>query len=148
MFSQTAEYALRAAVALAQDPDKPLTTAEIARRTRVPAGYLSKVLQMLTREDLIKAIRGLHGGYQLRRPAEEITILEVVNAVDPIKRIRSCPLELPEHGECLCPLHRRMDDALEQVETALGASTLTELLNEATASTPLCPSPGRFLGSD
>lgn len=74
MFSQTAEYALRATVALAQDPDQPLTTAELARRTKVPQGYLSKVLQMLTREGLVRAIRGLHGGYQLSRPAIQITI--------------------------------------------------------------------------
>lgn len=141
MFSQTIEYALRAAIAMAQDPDQPLTTAQIAERTKVPASYLSKVLQTLTRARLIKAIRGLHGGYQLARPAEQVTILTVVNAVDPIARIHTCPLDLPEHGERLCPLHRRMDDAMAQVEAALGASTLAEMVREPAASMPLCPGP-------
>ncbi len=148
MFSQTAEYALRAAVALAQDPDKPLTTAQIAIRTKVPSGYLSKVLQLLTKAGLIRAIRGLHGGYQLRESPDKLTILNVVNAGDPIKRIKTCPLDLPEHGTCLCPLHRRMDDALGEVEKALAASTLAELVAEPSASTPLCPGPGRFLGDE
>ena len=143
MFSQTAEYALRACIALAQSPDLPLTTLEIARRTRVPAGYLSKVLQMLARARLIRAIRGLHGGYQLHRSAALLKILDVINAVDPIRRIRTCPLDLPEHGACLCPLHRRMDNALAAVESALGASTLAEILSEPAASIPLCPGPGR-----
>lgn len=141
MFSQTAEYALRAAVAMAQDPEKPLTTMQIAEQTKVPPGYLSKILQTLTRARLIKAIRGLHGGYQLRRPAAQITILEVINAVDPIERIRTCPLELPDHGECLCPLHQRMDDALAQVEQALAASNLAEIVNAPTLSIPLCAAP-------
>src|SRR5690606_7946769 len=128
MFSQTAEYALRATVALAQQPDNPLTTAEIARITKVPAGYLSKVLQMLAREKIIRAIRGLHGGYQLLRPAEELTIFDVVNAVDPIKRIHSCPLGLAAHGAQLCPLHRRMDDAMAAIQEALSATTLAEVV--------------------
>jgi Rrf2 family protein len=139
MFSQTAEYALRAAIAMAQLPDELLTTAELARRTKVPQGYLSKVLQMLTREGLATANRGLHGGYRLLRPAAEITIFDVVNAVDPFQRIRSCPLGLREHGARLCPLHRRLDDALADVQRAFESTTLEEIIREPSASVPLCP---------
>lgn len=139
MFSQTAEYALRATVALAQQPDEPLTTTELARRTKVPRGYLSKVLQMLVREGLVTAIRGLHGGYKLRRPASETTIFDVVDAVDSFQRITSCPLGLSEHGDCLCPLHRRLDEALAEVEFALGSTTLEEIVREPSSSVPLCP---------
>lgn len=128
MFSQTLEYALRAMVALAQEPERPLTTAQITEYTRVPAGYLSKVLQTLVKTGLIKATRGLHGGYELLRPVADITILEIVSAVDPIKRIRTCPLDIPEHGQKLCLLHRKMDDALAEVERAFDACTLADLV--------------------
>lgn len=130
MFSQTTEYALRAVVTLAEAADRPLTTAEIAEQTRVPAGYLSKVLQTLGRAGLITAARGLRGGYRLSRPAHAICMLEVVNAVEPLGRVHTCPLGLPEHTS-LCPLHRRIDDAVASIERQLESTTLQELIAPA-----------------
>jgi Rrf2 family transcriptional regulator, nitric oxide-sensitive transcriptional repressor len=77
----------------------------------------------------------------LGKPAAELTILEVVNAVEPLKRIRTCPLGLEAHGTNLCPLHSRLDAALATVEAALGGTTLAEVLAEPTRSVPLCPFP-------
>lgn len=141
MFSQTVEYALRAAVYLADQASEPQTTEQIAAVTRVPHAYLSKVLQGLARGGIVTSQRGLHGGFVLARPAARITILEVVNAVDPIRRIRECPLGFASHGVNLCPLHRRLDDALASVEKAFGDSTLAEVLAEPTRSVPLCSMP-------
>lgn len=141
MFSQTAEYALRAMACMARFPERPLTTAEIAQVTMVPPGYLSKVLQQLSKSGLVAAMRGLRGGYRLRRPPEEITILQVVNAVDPIERIHTCPLGLPEHGTRLCRLHRRLDDAIAHVEQALGGTTLGDVVRLPDDDLPLRPGP-------
>ena len=82
----------------------------------------------------------------LARPATELTILEVVNAVEPIRRITTCPLGIASHGVNLCPLHKRMDDALAMVEKAFRESTLAEVLAEPTTSVPLCAFPGVPLG--
>jgi Rrf2 family protein len=128
IFSQTSEYALRAVVELAKHAEAPLTTQQIAKTTKVPAGYLQKVLQCLGRANLVCSQRGLHGGYFLNRAAGEITVLDVVNAVDPIQRITCCPLDLKEHGERLCTLHQRMDSAIGKMEEALGESTIADLL--------------------
>jgi Rrf2 family transcriptional regulator, nitric oxide-sensitive transcriptional repressor len=117
------------------------TTDQVAEATRVPRAYLSKVLQCLGRAKLVHAQRGLGGGMTLTKPAARITILEVVNAVEPIQRIRTCPLELAAHGVHLCPLHRRLDSALEMVEAAFQHTTLAEILAEPTRSIPLCPFP-------
>jgi Rrf2 family protein len=141
MFSQTTEYALRIIVFLASREGKPATTREIAHFTRVPEGYLSKVLQGLSRAGMVSSQRGLHGGSVLRRPPGEITILDVINSVDPLPRIRSCPLGLRTHGVNLCPLHKRLDGAMEQVEKAFADSTIADLLAEPTSSTPLCEMP-------
>ena len=141
MFSQTVEYALRAVVHLAGEAPQAQTTDQIAKATRVPRAYLSKVLQSLGRGGLVHSQRGLGGGMTLTKSPENLTILEVVNAVEPIQRIRTCPLGLASHGVRLCPLHKRVDNALAMVEEAFGNSTLAEVLAEPTRSKPLCPFP-------
>jgi Rrf2 family nitric oxide-sensitive transcriptional repressor len=142
VISQTAEYALRAIVYLADQADAPQTTQQIAEVTRVPAGYLAKVMQGLSRAGLVRAQRGLHGGFTLAMSAQELTVLDVVQAVDPVQRIKHCPLGIKGH-ESLCPLHRRLDNAAAMVEKALGSSTIAELLLEpkrGRSPKPLCSS--------
>ena len=141
MFSQTVEYALRAVVHLANEAPAGRTTDQIAEATRVPRAYLSKVLQSLRRAGIVHSQRGLGGGMTLTKASDEITILEVVNAVEPLQRIHTCPLGLAAHGVRLCPLHRRLDNALAMVEEAFGNSTLAEVLAEPSRSKLLCPFP-------
>lgn len=138
MFSQTVEYALRAVVHLADQAPSPRTTDQIATATQVPKAYLSKVLQGLGHAKIVQSKRGLGGGMILTKSPAELTILEVVNAVEPIGRIRECPLGLASHGVRLCPLHRRLDNALASVEEAFQKTTLAEILAEPTQSPPLC----------
>ena len=140
MISQTAEYALRAVVFLAHE-DESKTTQQIADVTRVPAGYLSKVLQSLVRSGLVESQRGIGGGISLAKRPEKITVLEVVNAVDPVQRIVTCPLGIKSHGANLCPMHRRLDDATALVERAFRKSTIAELIKEPAQSKPLCEFP-------
>jgi len=88
MLSQTAEYALRAIVVLAGDTTASWTAQTIAAKTLVPHDYLIKVLQPLTKAGLVTAQRGRNGGFALTRPPEQINVLDVLNAVDPLKRIK------------------------------------------------------------
>ncbi len=138
MFSQTVEYALRAVVHLADQAPSARTTDQIATATLVPKAYLSKVLQGLCQANIVRSQRGLGGGMTLVKPPTELTILDVVNAVEPVGRIRECPLGLKAHGVKLCPLHKRMDNALAMVEDAFRKTTLAEILAEPTTSRPLC----------
>lgn len=145
MLSQTAEYALRAMVCLASHPGKSLVTQQIAEATKVPAGYLSKVLQSLGRGGLVHSQRGLHGGFTLTRPASQINILDIINTVDPLKRIHTCPVGVASHGQKLCPLHRSLDQAMALIEEAFRKHTLAHLLQDPSTSRPLglpqCPGP-------
>ncbi len=143
MFSQTVEYALRAVVHLADHAPAARTTDQIATATLVPKAYLSKVIQGLSRAGVVRSKRGIGGGVVLVKTPAELTILDVVNAVEPIARIRQCPLGLKTHGIHLCPLHKRMDNALATVEAAFRATTLAEVLAEPTNSPPLCELPMR-----
>jgi Rrf2 family nitric oxide-sensitive transcriptional repressor len=141
MFSQTVEYALRAVVHLADASPSPRTTEQIAAATLVPKAYLSKVIQGLCRARIVQSKRGIGGGIALVKSPSKLTILDVVNAVEPIARIRQCPLGLKTHGLRLCPLHKRMDSALAMVEAAFRDTTLAEVLAEPSSSHPLCELP-------
>lgn len=146
MFSQTVEYSLRAVVHLAAQGQVPQTTQQIAEATRVPPAYLSKVLQGLCRAGIVRSQRGVGGGMSLVKAPADLTILEVVDAVDPIRRIKKCPLGLASHGLRLCPLHKRLDDALATVQRAFAETTLAEVLSEPTSSVPLCEFPAVHRG--
>jgi Rrf2 family protein len=141
LISQTVEYALRAVVYLADHLEMPLTTQQIAAVTRIPQAYLSKVMQNLSRAGLVESRRGLHGGFTLSRSPEQLTIWDVMDAVEPLRRIRTCPLGLESHRIRLCPLHKKLDDALAQIEQVMRDTTLAEILAEPTTSKPLCPFP-------
>lgn len=138
MFSQKVEYALRAVAHLANESPSARTVEQIARATKVPQAYLAKVVQELVRGGVLRSQRGIGGGISLVKTPDKITILDVVNAIDPIHRITRCPLEIESHGFHLCPLHRRVDDALAMVEKAFSSTTLGEVLSEPGTVSPLC----------
>jgi Rrf2 family transcriptional regulator, nitric oxide-sensitive transcriptional repressor len=140
MFSQTAEYAMRAMACLALNPDRLVPTPDLAKETKVPPNYLAKVLQQLAVAELITGRRGVGGGYMLARPADQIDLLEVINAVDSLKRITTCPLGIASHGTSLCPLHRRLDEAARVVIEIFEGISLADLLSDPSTSKPLCNS--------
>lgn len=148
MISQTAEYALRATVVLGSQEGRPITTQSIARASQVPEGYLSKVLQAMGRAGLVEARRGLRGGHVLTRPLDQLTVYDVVNAVDPLQRIHHCPLRLSAHAHRLCSLHQRLDDAAAMLESYFKQTTIADLLKDQDAPIPgpLCDLP-RFAGT-
>jgi Rrf2 family transcriptional regulator, nitric oxide-sensitive transcriptional repressor len=138
MLSQTAEYALRAVVALAASSREALTAHEIAARSHVPLDYLSKVMRLLSRAGLVRSQRGRGGGFMTVRPSHQLTVLEVVSAVDPLQRIKTCPLGLAAHGENLCSLHRTLDDAVRSVEEAFRATTVDSLVGRSICKREAC----------
>jgi Rrf2 family protein len=138
MFSQTVEYSLRSAVALAQHYGEPCTAMKLSEVTEVPAPYLAKVLQGLVRAGLVTSRRGLHGGFMLAKSPRELTIWDIIQAVEPFQRIRECPLHIQSHRGGLCPLHRRLDDAMEIVESSFRRTTLADLVQAEEGRAPLC----------
>lgn len=127
MISSTAKYALRAIVYLAGQPDRYVNRTEISDATLVPHEYLLKVLNQLDAANFVESRRGPGGGYRLKKPAEQITSLDVVLAVDSIPRITECPLGIVEHKK-LCPLHQLLDEAARRVEEAFASAKISDLL--------------------
>ncbi len=121
---------MRAVLALAAGRGHSMTTQQIAEVMRVPRSYLSKVLQSLVAARLVDSKRGLTGGFVLAKQPTEISLMEILNAVNPFERIESCPLDLEAHGSDLCPLHRRLDQAMAMVQNAFENTTLAEVLSD------------------
>jgi Rrf2 family protein len=140
LLSKTAEYALRAVACFAGQPGRVASADFLAARTKVPRRYLQRVLQDLVAAELVGSRSGPGGGYELICATEELSILDVVNAVSPLERIRSCPLGLSTHTE-LCPLHAELDRAYAATEAAFRGVTVQELVDSANPIIPLCEIP-------
>lgn len=137
MLPKTAEYALRATVWLGRNPDRHESADNLAAVTQVPRRYLHKVLQELVAADLVRSQPGPGGGYGLAKMPSAIRILDVVNAVAPLERIRSCPLGLSSHTK-LCPLHKELDSVYASIEKSLARVTIGQLLKSTRDIVPLC----------
>ncbi len=137
MLPKTAEYALRMVACLARNPEQVESADRIAEQTKVPRRYLHKVLQDLVRAGLVRSRSGPGGGYSLAISAKKLSILDVVNAVTPLERIRECPLGLKSHTS-LCPLHKELDRAYAATEKAFAGVTLDQLLRSSSKIVALC----------
>lgn len=138
MISQSVEYALRGVVTIAQHDGGPCTARQIAAITQVPAPYLSKLMQGLVRSGLVRSQRGVRGGFVLNKEPTDLTVWDVIDAVEPIRRIEQCPLGITSHSMTLCPLHHRLDRAIGMLENELRATTIAELLGGPESVSPLC----------
>lgn len=137
MLSKTAEYALRVIACLAFDPEVPQSADVLSEKTQVPRRYLQKVLKDLAKAHLVHSRSGPGGGYAILKSARTITILDVINAVAPLERIRHCPLGLKSHTR-LCPLHRELDKAYAATEQAFSNVTIAQVLRSTGDVVPLC----------
>jgi len=140
MLSKTAEYALRAIACLGSQPGVASSADRLAEQTKVPRRYLNRVLQDLAADGLVTSRPGPGGGYVLTRDADKVTLLDVVNSVAPIERIRECPLGLQSHRQ-LCPLHAELDKAYAATEAAFRNVTIGELVGSTNPIVPLCEVP-------
>lgn len=124
MVSQTAEYALQAVLYLAHHNGGPAIAQDIAEATGVPKGYLHKILRRLGKAGVLGSQRGVGGGYLLLRAAEQITVLEIIEATDLSKARPSAQL-----SEETDPVHRLIDRAARKVSEVFGATTVQNLID-------------------
>ena len=127
MFLQTSEYAIRALAILARYPrDRFILVNTLATNADLPRHYLSKILQNLVRMQILESRKGSHGGFRLKHDPDEITLYDIVNAIENLSQTRRCLLC---HDECsddrACPLHefwvKQTSDYLSTLQsTSLG----------------------------
>lgn len=93
--SARVDYALRASAELAVAGDRPVTAVQLAQAQQIPPKFLENILGQLRRSGLIRSQRGPEGGYWLARPADQISMADIIRAIDgPLLGVRG---ERPEH---------------------------------------------------
>ncbi|MBW8011911.1 MAG: Rrf2 family transcriptional regulator [Chloroflexi bacterium] len=89
--TRQADYAVRAVLYLAQiDPEKRATTKQIAKEQSIPASFLAKIIAQLTVAGLLATTRGVRGGVALAKDSNDISLLDVVEAIDGPVMVNSC----------------------------------------------------------
>jgi Rrf2 family protein len=111
--TRQADYAIRAVLYLArQEPKKAIATSTIAREMKIPPSFLAKIISQLSIAGLLNTTRGAHGGVTLSRSIHDVSLLEVVEAIDGPILLNDCvgdPGDCQFNGEC--PLHDIWSDA-------------------------------------
>jgi Rrf2 family protein len=126
--SKRGDYAVRAMLALADAGGGLLTGPRIARESNIPASFLPQVMGSLVHAGLVHGLQGRTGGYRLALPAEEISLLRIVEAVEGDSRRTSCILRGSPCGvDGLCRVHPAFFAAQDALLSQLERATLGSL---------------------
>ena len=133
MLSQTAEYALRAVLHLAQRGDQRVRVSEMAARLGIPQNYLSKILYRLAHEGVLESLRGKSGGFQLAVPPARLYLSAVVTPFDHVEERRRCLLGRPQCSDHnACAAHTRWKEVGDTVAQFFRDTTVADLLGSRT----------------
>lgn len=129
------DYAVVLLTRMSQQPERLYSAADLATDTRLPAPMVSKILKTLARERLLDSHRGVKGGYALSRSPEDVTVAEIVSAIEGPIGITECIDDTP--GECgyasLCGLRSNWNQINSAIRDALDGITLAEMAPPAPA---------------
>ncbi len=144
IYSSSCEYAIRALTYLAQKPEgKAVPIKEVAEREDLPPHFLAKIMQTLAKSGVLDSFKGPTGGFALARPAGEITLYDIVEALDDLSNYDHCAVGLAEcSDDAPCPLHNMWTGVRTAVLDYFRRTTLTDL---ATAVLEKKAGPGAVL---
>lgn len=130
-FNITTDYAIRAVVLLAAT-DKQMTTEEIGTQMGIPLNYLRKLMKKLNKSGILEVERGRHGGFSLKKEADEISLYEIVASIEPTIKINRCLEEdcyCSRHAITSCPVRKLYANIQLMFEGTLKSYTIGDLLS-------------------
>ena len=129
IYSRSSEYAIRAFVHLAQVPDgRYAMVKNIAEAEDIPAHFLAKILQQLARKGLLRSSKGPTGGFALRVDAEDIRLLDIVEALDGLAPYQQCASGLAECNDDMpCSMHDSCVALRSRIMDYLGKNSIADL---------------------
>ncbi|HVK53859.1 MAG TPA: Rrf2 family transcriptional regulator [Burkholderiales bacterium] len=135
IFSRTSQYAIQTLIYIAtQPPGRPILARDVAERLGVPAAYLAKIMQTLSKGNLLASYRGPQGGFRLRQGADKTDLMQIVNLTEGAGFVESCVLGLKICSDSTpCPMHAKWKPIKQEVLNLLQEQTL-EMLAAAVTS--------------
>jgi Rrf2 family transcriptional regulator, iron-sulfur cluster assembly transcription factor len=129
LLSKSCVYGLRASLYLAaRDDNEYVPIREMSDKLEISFHFLTKILQQLTGEGMLESYKGPNGGVRLTRSGEDISLMEVVMAIDGDYMLTECALGLPGCGVMKpCPIHEKWAETRDGIRNMLESTTLTEL---------------------
>jgi len=134
LFTKASDYAVRILCYLANTDEPVCRTHSIADGTGIPESFLAKILGQLSRAGFVRSHRGAHGGFQIARSGREITMLDVVEAVDGPVAVNLCRGREPCEYQSQCPIESAWNEAESALRASLRAHTIDELADSANGS--------------
>jgi Rrf2 family protein len=130
IYSRSTEYAIRAFVNLAQVPEgKYAMVRQIAEQEKIPAHFLAKILQLLARKGLLRSSKGPTGGFCLRLSAKEISLIQLVEALDGLTDYQKCVSGLSEcNDEAPCGMHDSWKTLRSRIMDYLEHTTIADVV--------------------
>jgi FeS assembly SUF system regulator len=137
ILSKLADYGVIIATHLALGSERQMTAATLAQEAKLPRATVAKVLKALAHAGIVASARGAAGGYRLARPANAISVAELVAAIDGAIGITQCTSHIPGcERSTFCPTRPHWHRVNQAVGAALGAVTLAEMLPPLAAFAP------------
>ncbi len=133
MFSASCHYGLQAMFYIASHSteEKNISLNEIASDKNIPQHFLSKILQLLVKHKLLISMKGPNGGFRLSRSPENITLIEIVKAIDGLDIFNQCGIGFRECNEDdPCPIHTDYSRIREHVQNLFETKTLEALTED------------------
>ncbi len=129
--TNAAEYAIRAILKMALEPEKVYTATELFIHIDAPHKFLSKILQKLAQKKILSSTRGIKGGFKLKIPLDTLTLYDIIEAIDGPLELNKCLVDGYECSrEKYCPVHVVWEEAQRELQRILKKKTIKNLIEE------------------
>ncbi len=131
MFSKACEYGIRALTVIAEagHESRKIGIKEVCKQAKTPESFTAKILQNLVKKKIISSQKGPAGGFYISRNLDEITLYDIVEAIDGNDVFVKCGLGLSEcNAKKPCPLHNKFEVVRSQLHQMCNNNTLADLV--------------------
>ena len=133
MLSNTSKYAIRAVIYLAlyASPQNKIGIKKISAELDIPSPFLGKILQMLAKHQVLESTKGPNGGFSLRKPAMDISIMEIIEIIDGDDSFEACLIRTSScNHDAPCSLHDKITPYRKGIKSLMLTESIADLASE------------------